>query len=86
MARIIPFPTLRSACVREELSLREVLISKGIEPTGDERRRKRRERMNERLASSRSLQTREACSSHDRNAGTVDAINVSAVGDPDNQS
>jgi len=43
MATVIPFPARK--CVREtpEPSLREILMSRGIEPTGDERRRKRRE-------------------------------------------
>lgn len=43
MARVIPFPkTYRQAAFREP-TLREILVSRGIEPTGEERRRKARE-------------------------------------------
>lgn len=44
MATVIPFPRPRRLAVPRAPSLREILISKGIEPTGDERRRKQRER------------------------------------------
>lgn len=44
MSTIIPFPSPARADRAREPSLREILISRGIEPTGDERRRKRRER------------------------------------------
>jgi hypothetical protein len=44
MSTIIPFPTKVRVERTREPSLREILISRGIEPTGEERRRKRRER------------------------------------------
>lgn len=44
MSTVIPFPRRLRAAGPPEPSLREILISRGIEPTLEERRRKRRER------------------------------------------
>jgi hypothetical protein len=44
MSTVIPFPKPARLERAREPSLREILISRGIEPTGDEQRRKRRER------------------------------------------
>jgi len=43
MAHVIPFPRRAGPLVPREPTLREILLSRGIEPTGEERKRKRRE-------------------------------------------